>query len=480
MKRLTTVLAFLPLALVAGPLHPRETLAPAKTEPSPELQPVKLGLRPAAASVPALKYRLLPEVRDTTPGNAAVLYYRAFSPEWQNHRRDQKLMDRINAASESPLKDVPREELAWLTKTTMLLEVDRAARRQHCDWELVERVREEGVALLLPDMQGMRDFARLLTVRAKLELLDGRFGSAVYTAQTGLAMGRHVADAPILIQALVGVAICNVTLEELEEWVQQPGAPNLYWALTDLPRPLVDLHKPLQGERLFMDNVLPGFREMLDDPKKATPMTPAQVQAVVDKCRVIVGDKKPTTMEFAVQAVRGLPAAKQFLREQGFSDEQLDALPELQKVFLHELHRYDLLYDEACKAASLPYPEALANVRKVKDRRKAEDAGAELTRLSDIMLPATERVLGSAARLDRRVAALRCVEAIRLHAASHKGKLPARLADIVEVPIPGDPVTGREFEYRVEGDRAALNAPPPQGETATKYNAIRYELTVKP
>src|SRR5262249_18309435 len=142
-------------------------------EAPPEPQPVRLELRPMPAPVPALKYRLLPELRDTTPGNAVVLYYRAFSPEWQTHRSDQKLMDEINAASEAPLKDGPREDLAWLTKTTMLGEVDRAARRQYCDWEMVERVRQEGVSMLLPEQQGMRDFARLLTVRAKLELLEG-------------------------------------------------------------------------------------------------------------------------------------------------------------------------------------------------------------------------------------------------------------------------------------------------------------------
>src|SRR5258708_6081550 len=39
-------------------------------------------LHPAPIPVPALKYPLLPEIRDLKPGNAALLYQRAHSPEW--------------------------------------------------------------------------------------------------------------------------------------------------------------------------------------------------------------------------------------------------------------------------------------------------------------------------------------------------------------------------------------------------------------
>src|SRR5262249_55553557 len=52
--------------------------APATAQPPPE--PVRLTLRPAAAPSPALKYELLPELKDQSPGNAALVYYRAFSP----------------------------------------------------------------------------------------------------------------------------------------------------------------------------------------------------------------------------------------------------------------------------------------------------------------------------------------------------------------------------------------------------------------
>ena len=61
--------------------------------------------------------------------------------------------------------------------------------------------------------------------------------------------------------------------------------------------------------------------------------------------------------------------------------------------------------------------------------------------------------------LDRRVAALRVVEAIRLYAASHDGKLPEDLNQVTEVPVPDDPATGKPFEYRRDGAAAVLALP---------------------
>ena len=82
-------------------------------------------------------------------------------------------------------------------------------------------------------------------------------------------------------------------------------------------------------------------------------------------------------------------------------------------------------------------------------------------------------------RLQRQVDALRCIEALRLYAAAHKGKLPARLDDITVVPIPTDPVTSKPFGYRTAGDTAMLSAPPPPGQTPNAVNALVYKITLK-
>ena len=67
---------------------------------------------------------------------------------------------------------------------------------------------------------------------------------------------------------------------------------------------------------------------------------------------------------------------------------------------------------------------------------------------------------------------------LRLYAAAH-GKLPGKLADITEVPIPIDPFTGQPLDYRLDGDQATLTVPPPAGEPAFESNSRRFEITLK-
>ena len=70
--------------LVAG-------VSAARAQPRPALGPIKLTLSPAAEPVPALRYLLLPELSEQTPGNAAQVYYRAFSPEWWGNVRKREV-----------------------------------------------------------------------------------------------------------------------------------------------------------------------------------------------------------------------------------------------------------------------------------------------------------------------------------------------------------------------------------------------------
>jgi hypothetical protein len=85
------------------------------------------------------------------------------------------------------------------------------------------------------------------------------------------------------------------------------------------------------------------------------------------------------------------------------------------------------------------------------------------------------KCLGAQARLDRRVAALRVVEAIRMYAATKGGALPESLDNITDVPVPLDPVTGKPFGYHLEGGRAQVSGP--SGGMAPVYR-LSYGITV--
>ena len=144
-------------------------------------------LRPAAAPSPALKYRLVPERPGLIPGNAAIFYHRALLVAG-THRADldaerkavppatqpETTDDLIYRWLEGPIADVPRDEARALIARfqTPLREVELAATRTTCDWEFESRT--EGITLLLPEIQAMRSLARLVALKARLAILDGR------------------------------------------------------------------------------------------------------------------------------------------------------------------------------------------------------------------------------------------------------------------------------------------------------------------
>jgi hypothetical protein len=446
-------------------------------------QTIRLTVEAAAAPVPALKYQLLPELRDTHPGNAALLYQRAHSPEWFSGFRRHP--DYLKAADwvELPADRVPWNRVEGLLPRNALKEVDLAARREYCDWELTDRLRKDGFYLLLPDFQGFREYAVLLALRARLELREGRIDKAVYTCQTGLALSRHAADAPTLINGLIGIAIANTMLGLVEGIIERGGSPNLYWALTDLPRSFIDLRIGLQSERLSLEAaMLPRVRAALVDPK-AAPMSFAELQEIARKFEELDSGKTDfSALSLAVVAAKIHPRAKQFLLKRGFSAAQVDDLPVVQVAFMYALAEYDRHFDNMVKWAQLPYWEARPGLLQAERELKLSKARLPETGgipLAELLIPACRKVVLSRARLDRRIAALRCVEAIRLHAAAHEGRLPAELSDIKEVPVPIDPITGKSFQYRLDGSAVVLSGPPPEGEQPAHDNSLRYEITLR-
>ena len=445
--------------------------------PNPDLPVYRLAVRPAAAPSPALRYKLLPELRDRQSGNAVTLYYKAFSPDWQTYRK-QEFQEALDAAVDLPPGELRKSPAAPIARSRMLEAVDDAARRTYIDWELLPGIRKEGIGLLLPDAQGMRSFGQLLAIRARLDVADGKFDKAVYGLQTGFALARHFCQAPTLIHGLIGAAVAHQMFPQIEFLIQQPGAPNLYWALADLPRPLIDLRTAYQGERLFLDWIAPGVRDRVADPT-APPMSPDQLQECMDRLAQIEGNGGSRTpnpvarLALAAMAAQRYPMARAWLMTRGWTAAQIDALPVTQAALMYEVYDYDRHYDEAMKWHTQPPAVAAAGLEEFERQLKREVADQGPASFARLLLPATQKVFQSSLRVDRRIAALQCVEAVRLYAAAHDGRPPAALVDITEVPVPADPATGKPFEYSRRADTAVLTAP-----ATTAATAFSYEVTL--
>lgn len=221
-------------------------------------QPIELSVSPAEQSSPALRYRLLPISSELNPGDAAPIYLRLRHEI--NDAAWKQIEEKHDAWNSLPLERVPISEARrfvdqWVS-TTQLLRI--GTRRQFCDWSYpIAEQRLNMIEMLLPDCQSMRQLSRLLRVKARVETAEHSYDQALDTIQTGLVFGRHVSSGPFVINNLTGIAICSVMLERLEELISQPGVPNLYWALTALPQPLVSMREALETEQRLGENLVP-------------------------------------------------------------------------------------------------------------------------------------------------------------------------------------------------------------------------------
>jgi hypothetical protein len=452
--------------------------------------PIPLTVSPAAPTAPALQYRLLPEGRDLVPGNAAALYYRSLTVFAQN----PSLLDELNGAQwetwlNQPLGQLPLDEVGTRLEAFrgVLGDLDEAARRRQCDWQLSDR--PEGIALIIPEIQKCRRVALVVAVRARYRLARRQFAEAMQALRTGYAFARNIGSGPFLIYALVGAAITNILDEVLEELVAQPGAPNLYWALAVLPRPFFDVRTALEQEETAAERTWPGLRHLEDGP-----LTPKQVRELKEGFARIYrqfGFVEPTALDYVATAwerAAAVPEARKALLADGMTAKQIDAMPAYQVVALYCLRAYRRAWDDYAKWVRLPDFDHYRGFQQARDRlhnvsirmeRLVLNPKGVLTQGGFLGGPGFEKVYAAIGRTDRRFAALACVEAIRLYAAGHGGKLPASLKDITDVPVPLDPVTNRPFNYEAKGDTARLAASLRDGVKTPQFERLRYDLTLR-
>jgi hypothetical protein len=432
----------------------------------------------------ALKYTLLPEGADLTPGNAASLWRQAVSAA-----REVKLpmTEKENkwlgpGPEGTALKDLPRKEIReHLDKAKGILRfADLAARRLFVDWDYQPlTIQSIAEGLPLGEIQGFREIAALLSLRFRLQLSEGKIDEALYTLQTGFALGRHISEGPILIQNLVGVAITAIMFGKLEELMAQPDAPNMYWALTALPRPLIDARRPVEYELGTFHRSFPQLRDA-DKPsltKEQADSLAAEVFNVMAKMCYPDAPEWQGKLAASLTVPTLLPQAKKDLIARGRKKETVEEMPASQVVLIWFAEEYNRERDEILKCYLLPAEQALPMLEEIdkKDKEARKKAEGTLVIQGTWMLrqltPAILKVYEANLRTERMVATLRTVEAIRLYAAAHDGKLPDAVKDITEVPLPSDPRTGKSFDefYKRDGDKATFEVPLHPGILIRRY-----------
>jgi hypothetical protein len=421
---------------------------------------VTVEIHPMAPPVPALRYRLMPEVSDQIDGNAATQYLLTL-----------ELMPEIDFAEWSGLLEAPQLDKA---KSAALLvnssgkfhQAELASRMNRCDWGLP--LGEEGPIVLLPHINHLRPFSVALALQIRLEIADAKYDGAVTDLRTGFTMAHHLSEQGLLVPGLVSNSFNAMFLQRVAELQQAHDAPNLYWALANLPHPLIDQRRIVEIERNLILARFPELRgrtiEQLDDNDyRILFRRMAEVQHFPGafptgaREQISVG-----SAEFASAMVSVYEQAKSRLIERGQTAEQIDRMPVQTVLGTYLLGDYLKWTDELDKWAGLPYWQAHEGMLRSKQALH-EQIDLRNNPLMELA-PNFDRALLQFARVQRMEVEVQCIEALRAFAAAHGGKLPATLDELVDTPVPVDPMTGKPLGYEAHGVSATLTSEPLPGE----------------
>lgn len=434
-----------------------------------EPKAIELTIFPMAVETPLLKYRLYPLQHELKPGNAAPILLRL---PWEQTPWMTKVYPTLHEWVERPLDDP--QWLDWKDglPTSFYEEMKRAAFRRDADWGYPLYETETPYSIRLPDVQGLRTFLGSgLASKARFHMSQGEVHQARETIMVGLADTRHLARTPFFVNQLVAAAIDQMLLNQTAELLAQPNSPNLYWALSHLPENLVDIAGAASFEAAIFEMTLPAVHD-LDRPRDQAEwqkMAMQLIELLEDSQEIPRLERpKPNAVGFErlFQQVQTLWAKNNIT----FLKTAREELPELMHVTPEKVvamsdeeagirwYVIKRLARDQAMAAILKLPPREAWPR-LADLQRDMQSMYEKTGANKQQFLSPTGVYLAAAALKRKVDALRVIEAVRDHLASHEGKLPVSLDEIKSLSIPVDPLTGNPFEWSVAGKAATLKAP---------------------
>ncbi len=436
------------------------------------VQTAELTLTPAAEPKPALKVRLLPDNSELIEANSALYYLKAmgFIEQRTAAKKLQQFIDQQQkVADERGVTSYDVPPLSWQDMTPADLPLDEvkeylsitafqpailaeATRRSGYSLDRDLRHVPSPIAYLLPEIQQMRDLARLQSLRLRVALREQRMDDALTILKQQFTMARHLGSDEFVVSNLVGAATLGMALQDLLYVLDDPHAPNLYWAIANLPSPMIDMNRALSFERQFMSMQLKAISEVDEQPRPAgywqdfvDRILPQMRELDLRDARWMRSSPELERPAFVTVIAAAYPGAKRYLIEEcGLDRAKVDAYPTAQTVFLAMKRFNERMVDEHFKWFGPAYHQAVEHpafkgLDEILETNSHKLGWAGLP--TKELLTYIQGIRAAQNRPQQLLALLQIVEGIRMHAASHAGKLPATL-DELTYPVPMDPISG--------------------------------------
>lgn len=468
-------------------VHAQTLVSPALQSPKPEqpAPPNVLRLFPMDQPDPLLRYRLWPAPEKRLTENPAAIVSRAVILSLQPSLEIRTEFDeRFQEWAEMPIEDLPQSEVRRVlsSRLSALNELQRAENLMSLEYnvQLDHLSASEMIRTLLPELQEMRQLGRMLKLRARLAIAEKRWDDVIDDCRLGFRLAEvagHSTD--FLVGRLVGFATSSMMMDVVEEAIQHPGCPNLYWALAGLPEHrLFETRESIEYESVLMSRIFEDSDPLPDYPiGEAAARERIRKLAAQANMTMFYGWGKGQNGSESSQLLSGMyvvmmsEPARDLLAgtpEWGERARELSASEAVLRATQLKLSRTR----DRWVAWSLLPPELWDEYKAERDAAfNVNPSSLDLMEsLVNMLTPAVNAARLAGRRTHQQRNWLLTVEAIRIHAA-REGELPSTIENLRPVPAWQDAISAKTFGYqRFSTNKASLTrAPRWNGDTETTF-----------
>ena len=424
-------------------------------------------------ALPAMKYELTVDVTRLKKGDAASLYMQGML--MISSDREKEIDDAMDLHEKGQsLASGPLVESILRASAFDFMEI--ASLKDRCDWN--SPFHEMGIKTLLPQLNHMRELANLERIKV-IHLIDSnKIDEAVAGIRIEYAMARHTGSDGPLVSNLVGVGISAVGNELVADLMARPDCPNLYWPLMNLDHPGGTVREGLENERRWLIAEIPVLAK-----GKAGGITADDWDTYFQQTANLMAFNRPagqrvdTPLDRLAMGMAATPAASEYYAQtRHLSADAVAKVDSRLVLATYFIEQYQIVADEMTKVLGLPLPEAIERCAKMQEHLKELGVHIDGTGVAATMIPSLSRTPITFGRSQRSIAALATIEALRAYAAGHDGKLPVKLEDVTETPVPVNPMTGKMFDYRMEDAAATVSDTTTPGSDEAKGFPLVYTL----